>query len=136
KFGQMQPLSARMWHSGFLPSKFQGVEFRSKGDPVLYVSNPPGVTRERQQDIVDTTQSLNRLQNDAVDDPEILTRIAQYEMAFKMQASVPNLMDISDEPASVLELYGTKGGDGSFAANCLLARRLAERGVRFIQLYH
>jgi hypothetical protein len=136
KFGQGQPLSARMWHSGFLPSKFQGVEFRSKGDPVLYVGNPPGVTRERQQDIVEATEALNRMQNDAVDDPEILTRIAQYEMAFKMQASIPNLMDISDEPASVLELYGTKGGDGSFAANCLLARRLAERGVRFIQLYH
>jgi uncharacterized protein DUF1501 len=136
KFGQGQPLSARMWHSGFLPSKFQGVEFRSKGDPVLYVGNPPGVTRERQQDVVEATQALNRMQNDAVDDPEILTRIAQYEMAFKMQASVPNLMDISDEPANVLDLYGTKGGDGSFAANCLLARRLAERGVRFIQLYH
>jgi Protein of unknown function (DUF1501) len=136
KFGQMQPLSARMWHSGFLPSKFQGVEFRSKGDPVLYVSNPAGVSRERQQDVVQTTEALNRLQNDSVDDPEILTRIAQYEMAFKMQASIPSLMDISDEPANVLELYGAKAGDGSFAANCLLARRLAERGVRFIQLYH
>jgi hypothetical protein len=136
KFGQMQPLSARMWHSGFLPSKFQGVEFRSKGDPVLYVSNPTGVTRERQQDVVAATEALNRMHNDAVDDPEILTRIAQYEMAFKMQLSIPQLMDISDESPETLELYGTKGADGSFAANCLLARRLAERGVRFIQLYH
>ncbi len=136
KFGQMQPLSARMWHSGFLPSKFQGVEFRSKGDPVLYVSNPPGVSRERQQDVVQATEKLNRLYNEAVDDPEIQTRIAQYEMAFKMQLSIPNLMDISDEPANVVEMYGAKAGDGSFASNCLLARRLAERGVRFIQLYH
>ncbi len=136
KFGQMQPLSARMWHSGFLPSKFQGVEFRSKGDPVLYVGNPAGVTRERQQDVVAATEALNRMHNEAVDDPEILTRIAQYEMAFKMQLSIPRLMDISDESAETLELYGTKGADGSFAANCLLARRLAERGVRFIQLYH
>jgi hypothetical protein len=136
KFGQMQPLSARMWHSGFLPSKFQGVEFRSKGDPVLYVSNPAGVTRDRQQDVVAATEALNRMHNDAVDDPEILTRIAQYEMAFKMQLSIPRLMDISDESPETLELYGTTGTDGSFAANCLLARRLAERGVRFIQLYH
>jgi hypothetical protein len=134
--GQQQPISARQWHSGFLPSRFQGVEFRSKGDPVLYVKSPQGVTGQQQRDVVDAVQTLNRLQGNVVDDPEIATRIAQYEMAFRMQSSVPGLMDISDEPKEVLDLYGTKGGDGSFAANCLLARRLAERGVRFIQLYH
>jgi hypothetical protein len=136
KAGQQQPISARQWHSGFLPSRFQGVEFRSKGDPVLYVNNPKGVNAQQQRDVVDAVQRLNKLQNNVVDDPEIATRIAQYEMAFRMQTSVPGLMDISDEPKEVLDLYGTKGGDGSFAANCLLARRLAERGVRFIHLYH
>ena len=136
KAGQQQPISARQWHSGFLPSRFQGVEFRSKGDPVLYVNSPQGVSTGRQRDVVDTVQALNRLENNIADDPEIATRIAQYEMAFRMQTSVPELMDISNEPKEVLDLYGTKGGDGSFAANCLLARRLAERGVRFIQLYH
>jgi hypothetical protein len=134
--GQQQPIAARMWHSGFLPSNFQGVEFRSKGDAVLYAGNPPGVSAARQRDVVDATQALNRLENDAIDDPEIATRIAQYEMAFKMQTSVPALMDLSKETKETYDLYGTKGGDGSFAANCLLARRLAERGVRFIQLYH
>ncbi|HWB14677.1 MAG TPA: DUF1501 domain-containing protein [Pirellulales bacterium] len=134
--GQAQPIAARQWHSGFLPSRFQGVEFRSKGDAVLYVGNPKGVSRERQLDVVESANQLNRLHQREVDDPEIATRIAQYEMAFKMQASVPELIDVSDEPQSVLDLYGTPGGDGSFAANCLLARRLAERGVRFIQLYH
>ncbi len=134
--GQAQPIAARQWHSGFLPSKYQGVEFRSKGDPVLYVGNPRGGTRDRQRDVVDAANALNLLHNEVVDDPEIATRIAQYEMAFKMQASVPGLVDISDEPSEILEMYGTKGGDGSFAANCLLARRLAERGVRFIQVYH
>src|SRR5207253_2504875 len=93
KSGQSQPIAARQWHSGFLPSSFQGVEFRSKGDPVLYVTNPQGVTTDRQRDVVDAAKQLNRLQNDSVDDPEIATRIAQYEMAFKMQASVPDLMD-------------------------------------------
>jgi hypothetical protein len=136
KAGQQQPISARQWHSGLLPSRFQGVEFRSKGDPVLYVNSPKGVSPERQRDVVDTVQTLNRLENSIVEDAEIATRIAQYEMAFRMQTSVPELMDISNEPKEVLDLYGTKGGDGSFAANCLLARRLAERGVRFIQLYH
>jgi hypothetical protein len=136
KAGQQQPISARQWHSGFLPSRFQGVEFRSKGDPVLYVNNPQGVNADRQRDVVEAVQTLNRMQNSVVDDPEIATRIAQYEMAFRMQTSVPELMDISKEPKEVLDLYGTRGGDGSFAANCLLARRLAERGVRFIQLYH
>lgn len=136
RFGQSQPIAARQWHSGFLPSRFQGVEFRSKGDPVLYVRNPAGVDRDQQQDIVDTVQQLNRLQDAVVHDPEIATRIAAYETAFRMQASVPELIDIADEPQHILDLYGTKGADGSFAGNCLLARRLAERGVRFIQLYH
>jgi hypothetical protein len=136
KFGQAQPIASRQWHSGFLPSRFQGVEFHSKGDPVLYVGNPQGVDRRRQRDVVATVQQLDRLQDEVVDDPEIATRISAYETAFRMQASVPELMDISDEPRSILKLYGTAGGDGSFAANCLLARRLAERGVRFIQLYH
>ncbi|HWC88076.1 MAG TPA: DUF1501 domain-containing protein [Pirellulales bacterium] len=136
KFGQRQPIAARQWHSGFLPSRFQGVEFRSVGDPVLYVSNPKGVDVQRQRDLVDAVEKLNRAENSLVDDPEIATRISQYEMAFRMQSSVPGLMDVHDEPQSILDLYGTKGGDGSFASNCLLARRLAERGVRFIQLYH
>ncbi len=134
--GQNQPISARQWHSGFLPSRFQGVQLRSKGDPVLYVSNPKGVNAGRQRDVVETVEELNRLQNGVLDDPEIATRITQYEMAFQMQTSVPELMDISHEPKAVLDLYGAKPGDGSFASNCLLARRLAERGVRFIQLYH
>ena len=134
--GQNQPIAARLWSAGFLPSRFQGVQFRSKGDTVLYLSNPKGVTRDRQQDVVDAVQKLNAMENRLVDDPEISTRISQYEMAFRMQASVPELMDLSNEPANVLEMYGTHGSDGSFAANCLLARRLAERGVRFIQLYH
>jgi hypothetical protein len=136
KAGQQQPISSRQWHSGFLPSRFQGVHMRGKGDPVLYARNPPGVSGHQQHDVVETVQQLNRLHNSTVDDPEIATRIAQYEMAFRMQTSVPSLMDLSDEPRPVLEMYGTKGADGSFAANCLLARRLAERGVRFIQLYH
>lgn len=134
--GQNQPIASRQWHSGFLPSRFQGVHLRGQGDPVLYLGTPPGVTRERQKDVVDAVQKLNSLHNAKVDDPEIATRISQYEMAFRMQASVPGLMDLAGEPADVLDLYGTRGADGSFAANCLLARRLAERGVRFIQLYH
>jgi len=134
--GQSQPIASRQWHSGFLPSKFQGVHFHSKGDPVLYVNNPPGVTRELQSDIVQAVQKMNALKNETVEDPEIATRISQYEMAFQMQASVPGLMDLRDEKPGTLESYGAKGQDGSFAANCLLARRLAERGVRFIQLYH
>lgn len=136
KFGQAQPIAARQWHSGFLPSKFQGVQFRGQGDPVLYLNNPAGFSSSRQKDVVDTTTALNAIENDVVHDPEIATRIAQYEMAFRMQSSVPSLIDFSGEPANILELYGTKGGDGTFASNCLLARRLAERGVRFIQLYH
>ena len=134
--GQNQPIAARQWHSGFLPSRFQGVPFHAKGDPVLYVTNPKGVTREDQQSVVNSVNALNGIHNDQVDDPEISARIAQYELAFKMQASVPGLMDVSKEPQRILDLYGAKPGDGSFASNCLLARRLAERGVRFIQLYH
>lgn len=136
KGGQMQPIAARQWHSGFLPSKYQGVKFESKGSPVLYLQNPPGIPAVAQRELVDAINGLNRLEHDAVRDPEILTRIEQYEMAFRMQASVPRLTDISDEPRHVLDLYGASPGDGSFASNCLLARRLAERGVRFIQLYH
>jgi hypothetical protein len=134
--GQMQPIAARLWSSGFLPSRFQGVQFRSKGDTVLYLNNPQGVNRSQQQDVVNAVQKLNTMENGLVDDAEIATRITQYEMAFRMQASVPELMDLSNEPKEILEMYGTHGSDGSFAANCLLARRLAERGVRFIQLYH
>ncbi len=134
--GQNQPIASRQWHSGFLPSRFQGVHLRGRGDPVLYLSSPGGVGREQQRDVIDAVQELNRLHDAKVDDPEIATRISQYEMAFKMQASVPGLMDLTDEKQVDLDLYGTKGADGSFAANCLLARRLAERGVRFIQLYH
>ena len=134
--GQNQPIAARQWASGFLPSRFQGVHLRGKGDPVLYLGTPPGVSREQQLDVVQTINQLNAQYDSVVDDPEIATRIAQYEMAFQMQASVPDLMDLSREPATILDLYGCKPGDGSFASNALLARRLAERGVRFIQLYH
>jgi hypothetical protein len=134
--GQNQPLAARQWASGFLPSRFQGVHLRGKGDPVLYLTNPPGVNRGQQQELIKTINSINAKHDALVDDPEIATRIAQYEMAFQMQASVPELTDVSGEPQSILDLYGCKPGDGSFASNCLLARRLAERGVRFIQLYH
>ncbi len=134
--GQSQPIAARQWHSGFLPSRFQGVKFHSAGDPVSYIRNPPGIGRESQGKLIDTVGELNRIQQQMIDDPEIATRIAQYELAFRMQMSVPNLVDFSDEPEEVLEMYGTRGGDGTYAANCLLARRLAERGVRFIHLYH
>jgi hypothetical protein len=136
KFGQRQPIAARQWHSGFLPGQHQGVELRGTGDPVLYVRNPAGVDMSAQRQVVDAVGDLNRLRDRAVDDPEISTRLSQYELAFRMQTSVPGLMDLSDEPKSMLDLYGTRGGDGSFGSNCLLARRLAERGVRFIQLYH
>ena len=136
KGGQNQPIAARQWSSGFLPSKFQGVQLRAKGDPVLYLTNPPGISKDRQHGDVDAINALNRQRDVLTGDPEIATRIAQYEMAFKMQASVPDLMDVSAEGAKTLDLYGCQPGDGSFASNCLLARRLAERGVRFIQLYH
>ncbi len=134
--GQDQPIASRQWHSGFLPSRFQGVPFHSKGDAVLYVKNPPGVAPGQQQDVVEAIQKLNGFRNGVVRDPEIATRISQYELAFRMQTSVPGLLDLSGETQQTLDLYGTKGADGSFAANCLLARRLVERGVRFVQLYH
>jgi uncharacterized protein (DUF1501 family) len=136
RFGQSQPIAQRQWHSGFLPSRYQGVHLRGTGDPVLYLSSPQGVDNQRQRDVVDAVQQLNRLQNDLVDDPEIATRISQYEMAFRMQTSVPSLRDFSSETQRTLSMYGIQGPDGSFGANCLMARRLAERGVRFIQLYH
>ena len=136
KGGQMQPIAARQWSAGLLPSKFQGVKFNSIGDAVLYIKNPPGVDQAMQKDSIDVVDALNKLQHQTVQDPEILTRIAQYEMAFRMQTSVPDLVDMSKEPKHVLDAYGANPGDGSFASNCLLARRLAERGVRFIQLYH
>jgi hypothetical protein len=134
--GQMQPIAARQWSAGLLPSKFQGVKLNSAGDPVLFIQNPAGVTAKVQRDTIDAVNKLNRIQDAALHDPEIQTRISQYEMAFRMQTSVPGLVDMSKEPQSVLDDYGAKPGDGSFASNCLLARRLAERGVRFIQLYH
>jgi uncharacterized protein (DUF1501 family) len=134
--GQMQPIAARQWSAGFLPGKFQGVKLNSNGDPVLYIKNPRGVTTEAQKKTIDTVNALNQAQYDQLHDPEIQTRISQYELAFAMQASVPDLVDMSKEPQSALDAYGAVPGDGSFASNCLLARRLAERGVRFIQLYH
>ncbi len=131
-----QPIAARQWSSGFLPSRHQGVQLRSSGDPVLYLGSPAGVSREAQGADVAAVNALNRRRAGEVDDPEIATRIAQYEMAFRMQASVPDLMDVRGEDPRTLELYGCQPGDGSFASNCVLARRLAQRGVRFIQLYH
>ncbi|MBS0211228.1 MAG: DUF1501 domain-containing protein [Planctomycetes bacterium] len=131
------PLYARLWGSGFLPSNHQGVSFRNQGDPVLYLSNPDGVSERDRRRQLDTLAELNRQQQVETLDPEIGTRIAQYEMAFRMQSSVPELTDLSNEQAETFELYGHDSRTpGTFAANCLMARRLAERGVRFIQLYH
>lgn len=123
------------WGNGFLPSVFQGVQCRSKGDPVLFVSDPPGVDRALRRESLDLTQDLNRLQAETLGHPETITRIAQYELAFRMQAAVPEVMDISREPAPILEEYGAAPGQASFANNCVLARRLAENGVRFVQLF-
>jgi len=135
--GNGQSLADRLWGTGFLPSKYQGVKLRSVGDPVLYVSNPEGFDRAQRAEFIDDLDKLNTLDLDAVNNPEIATRIAQYEMAFKMQASVPELTDLSKEPEHTYQLYGEDARKpGTFAANCLMARRLAERGVRFIQLYH
>ena len=134
--GGGQPLLSRYWHNGFLPSNHQGVQFRGQGDPVLFVSNPNGMESGQRRQLLDGIQKLNRIQLEAVRDPEIATRIEAYEMAFRMQTSVPDLMDISTEPKSVLDLYGAEPGKASFANNCLLARRLAERDVRYIQLFH
>jgi hypothetical protein len=132
-----QPLYTRLWGSGFLPSEHQGVQFRGTGDPVLYLSNPPGLSRDARRRMLDGIAKLNQRQYQAFADPEINTRISQYEMAYRMQASVPELTDVSDEPEHILNSYGPDvKKPGSFAYNCLLARRMAERGVRFIQLYH
>ncbi len=132
-----QPLFSRLWGSGFLPSSYQGVKFRSQGDPVLYLSNPSGLDPAARREQLDTLRSLNELRVNELGDPEIETRIGSYEMAYKMQASVPELMDLSREPASTFESYGADARKpGTYAANCLLARRLVERGVRFVQLYH
>jgi hypothetical protein len=127
---------ASNWGSGFLPSVYQGVMFRSSGDPVLYLSNPKGMDKQMQRDSLDSIKKLNQQHLDVVGDPEIATRINSYEMAYRMQSSAPELMDISKEPKSILEMYGAEPGKPSFANNCLLARRLAERGVRFVQLFH
>ena len=136
KFG-LQPISARQWSSGVLPSRFQGIQFQSRGDAAHYVGNPEGVCQSTQRQVIDEVRRMNGLLADETRDPEIATRIAQYELAFKMQTSVPELTDFKNEPQAMLNLYGiNEPGDGSFASNCLLARRLAERGVRMIQLYH
>jgi len=133
-----QPLFSRLWGSGFLPSDHQGVRFRSGRDPVLYLSNPAGVAAEGRREMLDATRSLNELARESFGDPEINTRIEQYEMAFRMQTSVPDLTDLSSESRSVLDMYGVDRGydDGGFGRNCLLARRMVERGVRFVQLFH
>ena len=124
------------WSSGFLPSRFQGVQFQSQGSPVLYLNRPDGVSADGQRRLVDTVNQLNRGFDNIVADPEIATRIQQYEMAFRMQTSVPGLMDLGGVSKQAKVAYGTEGGDGTFASNCLLARRLLERGVRFVQVYH
>ena len=135
--GGDQPLYDRLWGSGFLPTRYQGVKFRSVGDPVLYLSDPEGFDKGMRREYLDSLSQLNRLKLQEFGDPEIATRISQYEMAFRMQTSVPELADLSKEPEHVFNLYGEDARKpGTFAANCLLARRLAERGVRFIQLFH
>lgn len=132
-----QPVSARQWSAGFLPSKYQGINFQSRGLPVHYIGNPDGVCQSTQRQVVDEIQRLNGMLIDRHFDPEIETRIAQYEMAFKMQSAVPDLIDMSNESQETLDSYGVKKpGDGTFASNCLLARKLLQQGVRFVQLYH
>ncbi|MBI5092634.1 MAG: DUF1501 domain-containing protein [Candidatus Hydrogenedentes bacterium] len=132
-----QALFDRLWGSGFLPSEYQGVKFRSGHDPVLYLSDPPGIDKPTRRRMLDAVAKLNSIEQDAFADPEINARISQYEMAYRMQTSIPELTDVSDEPESTFALYGDEARKpGSYASNCLLARRLAERGVRFIQLYH
>jgi hypothetical protein len=132
-----QPLFSRLWASGFLPSSYQGVRFRGGSAPVLFLDDPPGISKISRRQMLDASAKLNQMKHDAYGDPEIETRIAQYEMAYRMQTSVPELMDLSKEPDSVFEMYGPESRKpGTYAANCLLARRLAERNVRFIQLYH
>jgi uncharacterized protein DUF1501 len=124
------------WGSGFLPTVYQGVQFRGSGDPVLYLSNPRGLDQQLQRDSLDTLRHLNQMRLEATGDPEIATRINSFEMAFRMQSSAPELMDLAKEPKKVLDMYGAEPGKPSFANNCLLARRMVERGVRFVQLYH
>jgi hypothetical protein len=131
-----QPVQSRLWSSGFLPSNFQGVQFRSLGDAVLSVNNPAGIDARGREESVKAINELNRLHHQRVIDPEIITRIKSYELAYNMQTSVPELMDISSEPDDIHKLYGTQPGKKAFANNCLLARRLVERGVRFVQLSH
>ena len=132
-----QPLFDRLWGAGFLPTSHQGVKLRSTGEPVLFLNNPQGTSRLQRRRLLDDLAKMNQLQLDRVQDPEISTRIAQYEMAYRMQASVPELTDISDEPQHILDMYGPEvTRKGSYAYNCLLARRMAERGVRFVQLFH
>src|SRR5262249_37197031 len=133
-----QPLFSRLWGAGFLPSEHQGVRFRAGQDPVLYLSNPPGIDAQSRRQMLDGLAELNRMTAQSFGDPEVNTRIQQYEMAFRMQTSVPELTDFSREPASVLAMYGLdrQRDDGGFARNCLLARRMVERGVRFVQLFH
>jgi hypothetical protein len=131
-----QPIAARQWHSGFLPGQFQGVEFATSGAPVHYVDNPPGVSAAHQRDLIDTVAALEHHRLGSLADPEIATRVKQYELAFRMQASVPQLADLSDETAETLALYGAEPGKATVGTNCLMARRLVERGVRFVHLYH
>ena len=132
-----QPLYARLWGNGFLPSLHQGVQFRSGNDPVLFLNDPAGLSRQGRRNMLDHLNALNRIQQETTRDPEIDSRIAQYEMAYRMQTSIPDVMQVSDEPDHIFDLYGPDSRNpGTFAANCLLARRLAERGVKFIQLYH
>ena len=137
-----QPISTRQWHSGFPPGRYQGVQFRGGSEPVPYVGRPPGVDEDAQRRVVDTAAALNGLANETLRDPELETRVRAYELAFRMQTSVPELLDLSDETDETLQLYGLDPGAkrdfqaGTFAANALLARRLIERGVRFVQLYH
>jgi len=135
--GNGQSLAERQWGTGFLPSRYQGIKLRSVGDPVLYVSDPPGFEKSQRARFIKDLEKLNELEFEVTNNPEMTTRIAQYEMAFRMQTSVPELTDLSEEPEHTFELYGADARKpGTYAANCLLARRLAERGVRFIQLYH
>ncbi|HUQ93271.1 MAG TPA: DUF1501 domain-containing protein [Bryobacteraceae bacterium] len=132
-----QPLFSRLWGNGFLPSNHQGVRFRAGSEPVLYLDDPAGISRDTRRQMLDVIGRINKMKADSFHDPEIETRIAQYEMAYRMQTSVPELMDLSKEPAGTFELYGPDARrPGTYAANCLLARRLVERGVRFVQLYH
>ena len=137
KAGGVQPVSARQWSAGFLPSKYQGIQFQSRGDAVHFIRTPEGFSDAMQASTVEKINQLNRMSLEEFGDPEVATRISQYELAYRMQASVPDLTDLRSEPQSVLDDYGIEQlGEGSFAQNCLMARRLAERGVRFIQLYH